>query len=309
MAFQKFSGFFNLIRTVQNSYPAEDQAVAQNFILEERLTAEREDGYAHYVMSSQNLGDWKFGHKEYLDNKITLYKGTPETFTNLNVPNLLTKIEQEHSLVRVENLDSVLKLTESIDDVTLLTDQISRFLENPKDQQAATFVGNFLSEWNKNRDLRPIFAGFWNEVEDIFDGNDENWANELRDRFGLGNLDLKGKSIPVLLLQYKVADVVAAQPEYRNFAAAPTVLDSDMSHFFCPTPGYLSEGLTLDLAPGADDKLTSEILHRYIDYMPSYIHRLGWITEPLGKTCEDARRIHIDVLSNDFKHFELLNHD
>jgi len=316
MAFQrdKFTSFFNLIRTVQDSYPEyRYQAIAQNFILEERLTVEREDGYTHYVVSSQNLDEWKSGHEKYLDRKIWLDKGTPETFTNLNVPNLLTKREQVQSLVRVENLDSLLKLTESIADVTSLTDRISRFLENPKDQEAVALVEEFLSEWNGNRDLRPIFVGFWDDVKDIFDGNDEHWANKLRDRFGLGHFapNPKEKSIPVLLLQYELTDVVAAQPDERNFAAIPTVLDTDMSHFFCPTPKSWDKGQTLDLGPGTanDYKFYYEILHRYIKYKPSYIYRLGWITEPPGKTCEEARRIHFDFLSGDFKHFELLNHD
>lgn len=312
MAFQrdKFTSFFNLIRTVRDSYP-EYQAIAENFILEERLIEEREGSYAHYVVSSQNLNEWKFGHEEYLDNKITLHKGTPETFTNLNVPNLLTKIEQEQSLVRVENLDSLLKLTPSIDDVTLLTDRISGFLENPEDQKAADFVEKFLSEWNENRDLRPIFVGFWDEVKGIFDANDKHWANKLRDRFGLGHFAPKGKSIPVLLLRYELTDVLAAQPDERNFAAIPTVLDSNMSPFFCPTPASWNKGQTLDLVPSAANayKFYYEILHRYIEYKPSYIYRLGWITEPPGKTCEEARRIHFEYLRDDFKYFEQLNHD
>ncbi len=289
----------------------EYRAIAENFILEERLTEEREDSYAHYVVSPQDWGDWKFGHENYVSDKITLRKGTPETFTNLNGPNLLPEIEQEQFLVRVENLTELAERAQYDNDIAQLIDDITRFLEDRTNQEAADVVEDFLSDCNKYRDLRPTFVGFWGEVKDLLDGNDEHWPNKLRDRFGLGRLDPIGEPIPVLLLRYRVSDVVAAQPEERNFAAIPTILDSRMYSFFCPTPRNLSRGLTLDLAPGTEDdyNFSSEILHRYIEYKTSYVYRLGWITECPGKTCEEARRIHFKYLSDDFEYFEQLNYD
>ena len=78
MAFQKdkFRTFFKLLAKETQGDDFEYQAIAENFILEERLTGEREDSYAHYVVSPQDWGDWKFGHENYVYAKIELSKET-----------------------------------------------------------------------------------------------------------------------------------------------------------------------------------------------------------------------------------------
>ena len=313
MAFQriKYEDFLKMIKIVQG-YDFECQTIAQNFILEERLTEEREDSYAHYVASPQDMNDWVSGHENYLSDKIKLLQsqGTPETFTNLNKPNLLPEIEQDQFLIRVENLTQLAKIAQYDNDITLLIDYITIFLEDSTDQDATDVVEDFLYDCNGKRDFRPTFVGFWGEVKDLLDGNDEYWPNKLRDRFGLGHFDpMDGEPIPVLILRYRVADVVAAQTEDRNFTAIPTVLDSSMNPFFCPTPkqGW-NEGQTLDLTSGTENDyaFNCEILHRYLEYKASYIYRFGWITESPGKTLEEARRIHLECLQDDFKYFDLL---
>ena len=313
MAFQrnKFSTFSKLLRVVQGSHLVEERALAENFILEERLTEAREESYAHYVMSPKDLGDWESEHKNYVSDKMKLLQGqgTPETFSDLNSPNFLPEIEQDQFIVRVENIDKLAKVARYDDDIALLADSFMKFLQDPKDQKAADIVEEFLLDCNKNRDLRPVFVGFWGEVKDLLDGDDDQWANRLRDRFGLGRFDPKGSEpIPVLVLRYRVGDVVQAQPEERNFAAIPTVLDSRMSSFFCPTPRSCTEGYPLDLTPGTENEyvFSCEILHRYIEYKASYVCRFGWITESPGKTCEEARRIHLEYLRDDFKYSEQL---
>jgi len=312
MAFQKdkFTPFFKVLKIVQEFSP-EERAIAENFILEERLTEAREESYANYITSTQNLDSWNKGHENYVFSKINIHQGqgTPETFTDLNNPNLLSEIDEDQFLVRVENLDEVAKRLKSDYDINLLSDFFIKFLEDSQDPEAIDTVEEFLSGYNKYRDLRPTFVGFWDEVKDLLNGNDDRWANKLRDRFGLRHFDpANGSPIPVLLLRYRVADVVATKPEERSFAAIPTVLDSSMSPFFFPTPQGWTEGQTLDLRPGTENDyaFNCEILHQYIEYKPSYVYRLGWITESPGKTFEEARRIHLEYLQNDFKFFKYL---
>ena len=124
---------------------------------------------------------------------------------------------------------------------------------------------------------------------------------------------MNGEPIPVLLLRYRVGDVLNAASGETKITATPTVLDSGWGPFFCPTPvdGW-NEGQALDLSPGGEKKylLNCEILHRHIEYQPSYLYRAGWITNSPGKTCEKARKIHLEFLQTDFKNFEELdNHN
>ena len=313
MAFQrgKFRNFFKMLKMLQASNP-EERTIAENFILEERLTETREDSYANYITSPQELDYWNKEHENYLSYKIKLLQGqgTPETFADLNSPNLLPEIEQDQFLVRLENLAELAKIAQYDNDVALLIDYITRFLEDRTDQDAVDVIEKFLSDCNRYRDLRPTFVGFWGEVKNLLDENDKHWPNKLRDCLGLGHFDpMNGEPIPVLLLRYRVADVVAAKYEERNFAAIPTVLDSRMSPFFCPTPRQSwNEGQTLDLRPGTENDYAfgCEILHRYIEYNISYICRFGWITESPGKTFEEARRIHLEYLQDDFRYFNQL---
>ncbi|MBU2431978.1 MAG: hypothetical protein KKH99_14890 [Proteobacteria bacterium] len=312
MAFQRdeFSNFFKLLKIVQG-FHIEERSIAENLILEERLTEAREDSYAGYITSPQDLGDWEFEHEKYVSGKITLLhgQGTPETFTDLNNPNLLPQIDQDQFLVRVENLAELAKRARGDVDIAPIVDDLKKLIEDPTDHAAIDVVEEFLSDYNRNRDLRPIFVGFWGEVKDLLDENDDRWANKLRDRLGLGHYDpMEGGAIPVLLLRYRIADVVAVQPDELNFAAIPTVLDSSMSSFFCPTPQAWAEGQTLNLTPGpeSDYVFNCEILHRYIKYKASYVYRFGWITESPGKTCVEARRIHLEYLKDDFKYFDQL---
>ncbi|MBU1753951.1 hypothetical protein KKG56_08900 [bacterium] len=314
MAFQRneFNNFFKVLKIVQGSYPAE-RAIAENFILEERLTQTREESYANYIISTQDLDSWSEGHENYVSSKIKIKlpqgQGIPETFSDLNNPNLLSEIDEDQFLVRVENLDECAKRLKSDYDITSLSDSFMKFLKYPPDPKAIDIVEKFLSDYNKYRDLRPTFVGFWDEVKDILSGNDDRWANKLRDRFGLGHFDpANGSPIPVLLLRYRVADVVASKPAEHNFAAIPTVLDGGMSSSFCPTPQGWTEGQTLNLTSGreSDYAFNCEILHRYIEYKRSYIYRFGWITESPGKTCEEARQIHLKYLQDDFKFFKQL---
>lgn len=313
MAFQrdKFKNFFNLLKAIQGLSP-DERAVAENFILEERLSELREDSYEQFLTSTRDIGDWSFNHENYVSNKIKLLhgRGDPETFTNINRLNWLPDLEPNQMLIRVENLEQLIGAVHyHTVGLTQLIDFLTNYIEN-KDQKGADVIEDFLFHCNCFRDLRPAFVGFWGEVQDLLDKNVNDWANRLRDRFGLGHLDpFTGKPIPILVFCYRVSDVIQfAKPQNQNFAAIPTVLDSSLSPYFCPTAPGWTEGQPLDLSPGTADHyaFNLEILHHYIDYKIDYIYRVGWITEGPGRTCEQARSIHFEYLKDDFKYADQL---
>ena len=220
----------------------------------------------------------------------------------------LPDLETAQKLVRVENLAAIQKHLNMEDDPEVVVKQFERFIENRTDSDAAAPVERILRNYNTFRDQRPTFVSFWGEVKGLLEHHDDDWPNQLRDRLGLGHLD-PGESgaIPILVLWYRVEEVRGAVE--KNFATIPTVLDGEFSPFFCPTPkeGW-HEGQTVDLSPGGEEdfNLTSEILHRAIDYTLEHVYRVGWITKRPGRTCEEARRIHFLWLGDDFSNFGLL---
>lgn len=314
MAFQRdrFSDFSRLLREVQSGAGAGQRIIAENFLLEERLTDEREDSYEEQLKNLVDFG-WKYCHENYISDKVNLKVGMPETFSAANRPNLLGRIDEDQYLVRVEELTwpaGLAGVSES---------ELSGYLQEfIADRKHVGFIDKLLADWNEKRDSRPCFAGFWGEVKDLFldsAGNEmdnDKWANALRDRFGLGHYDpnhpdtrLPGEPIPVLLLRYRVRDVLAAVRTAGAFAV-PTVLDSTWSQFFCPSPVGMEFGQTVDLSPGGEDEylLNCEILHQRIDWQPEHLYRVGLIDEPPGKNCEEARRIHLEYFQDDFKQFK-----
>ena len=311
MAFQKnkFSAFYQLLKDTNLNSHSEESAIAENFILEERLSEQREDSYEEHANSPVNMEEWNFGHENYISDKINVTTGSPETFSDYNDSNLLNNIEPDQYLVRIEKIDQP-SSSMGIDN-NQMVDYLKAFIENA---ESLDIIEKFLADWNRNRDLRPMFAGFWGEVKDIFtdqNGNEINnneWASKLRDRFGLGHINpMNGEHIPVLLMRYRVRDVLNAAAGETNITAVPTVLDSGLGPFFCPTPtnGW-NQGQTLDLSPGDENEYTlnCEILHRFVEYQTSYLYRIGWIRELPGKTCEEARKIHLEFLQDDFINFE-----
>lgn len=211
--------------------------------------------------------------------------------------------------MRVESLAFLLNRAEIETGINTNMTLVQQFLLNPTDPDLRGSVSDLLQRSNQGRDLRPSFAGFWGEVKKFFAddpvNDDPDWPNQVRDCFGLGHYDhIDGEDIPILLMQYRVAEV-KGHPPATFFAAVPTVLDGGLFPFFCPTPLNLKEGQAVDLSPGGPMGYTfyCEILHRYLDYRPEHIYRAGWINRPPGKTCEEARRIHLEFLKDDLKFF------
>lgn len=309
MAFQGagFEALYQIIKQIQTSHP-EKRALSENFILEERLSKAREDSYARYALTPGNFDDWKSSHEDYLYDKIFVKPSAPETFEPLNHLNFLRNIEPDQDLVRLENLVELLKLAREDTNIALMGEFFEKFINNPGDSDARAIIDNFLWNLNRNRDHRPMFVGFWGEVKDLFQNFDPQWPDKLRDRFGLGHLDPRGEPIPVVLFRYPVSEVARSQMEGQDFATIPTVLDGTMNPFFFPTPAQSGKGQALDLSIGDanDYNFYYELIHRYIEYTSSHVYQFGRITVSPGKTCEEARHIHLDFLRDDLDHFGML---
>jgi hypothetical protein len=308
----KFDTFRSLLETVTKGDDIDKRGIAENFILEERLTGQREDSFEEHLENPAGEDIWADGHQTYIERKLYIKPGRredPETFTDLNTPNLLTDIADEQRLVRLESIGEVDVLVDK--GLNEIMEKFQEFIKDRENPEKRNFVNSILSAWNTTRDSRPLFAGFWGEVKDIFidaDGNPiekVDWADQLRNRFGLGHLDPADDSpIPVLMFQYSVVDLIESCPGKVNVMAIPTVLDGGFSSFFCPTPqkGW-NAGQALDLSEGKDEDylINREIVHRKIEYKPKFLFKAGWITKPPARTLERARKIHLDLLMDNFK--------
>lgn len=308
MAFERadFESFYQLIKAASQNSNIETRCIAENFILEERLTEEREENYDTYLESPMDVNSWKRSHKNYVEQKIYVYSESPETFSDVNNANMLPSVDTDQYFVRLENIGVFEFFREKpLDEMMGF---FKAFIKDPKKPGNKDVVKDFLYKWNEIKDLRPLFAGFWGEVRDIFtdaSGNrveNDDWPNQLRDRFGLGHMDpVDNEPIPVLMFRYRVQDVIHFHPDKTKHVAIPTVLDGKFSPYFCPTPkkGWNS-GQTMDLTEG-DEDVYCEILHRFIEYKPEFLYDAGWITKSPGKTLEKARKIHLDFLMDDFE--------
>ncbi len=310
MAFERpgFESFYQLIEETSRHPEIRKRCIAENFILEERLTKEREDSYGEHLENPVNKDTWDHGHEDYVDKRIYSRSGIPETFEDINKPNLLPVLDGDQYLVRLEDIGRLSSLYGKPTDEMMK--HFSDFITDPETPGNEDIIKGFFSAWNKKRDYRPIFAGFWGDIKDIFTDaagsrvENEDWADRLRNRFGLGHMDPKnGESIPVLMFRYRIRDVVECHTGDTNHLAVPTVLDSRFSYYFCPTPGSgWNHGQVLDLSAGDENNysLYCEILHRFIEYKPEFLYNAGWITRSPGKTLENARKIHLEYLKDEF---------
>ena len=309
MAFysKKFNEFKTFLDNMSHKKDFHQSAVAENFLLEERLSNERENSYEKYISPTMDFNSWNNDHEEYIFQNIYTLSDNPETFTKNNSPNILSVLDKNQYVVRLENLNFPC-LKNGIDTQRMM-DYLDSFIHK-KEKKYTDFIDRFIKIWNDSRDKRPIFIGFWGEVKEFFEENgkrkkNDNWPNQLRDAFGLGHLDpCGGESVPVILLRYRVRDILKTSLTPEKAVAVPTVLDSEFSPFFCPVPldGW-NEGQTINLSIADDNdyNFNCELIHSYIDYQTSYIYDVGKIDRAPGRTGETARKIHLELLSDEFK--------
>jgi hypothetical protein len=147
MAFQrdKFDDFRRVLEDIQHADDPEMGLVAENFVLEERLTDRREDSYAEYALSPEAVDTWQDTHEEYIFDRIAPARGTPETFTDLNRINMLPELDGAQFLVRLENIDALKKLAKTEDDTARLIETFQAFLAN-RNSNAAHIIEDFFDK-------------------------------------------------------------------------------------------------------------------------------------------------------------------
>ena len=137
-----------------------------------------------------------------------------------------------------------------------------------------------------------------------------DWANRLRDAFGLGHIRaVVGRPTLVVLMQYNLERVSQRYLGKPAWAAAPTVLDdvptAGPNPCFFPAPAKSSTdgfGFTVDLDAASISPI-SEFLHGRIEYTLDDIRQLGEITTDVTPSqIATARDRHRDLLSLDLQH-------
>ncbi|WP_372398025.1 hypothetical protein ABMY26_14830 [Azospirillum sp. HJ39] len=262
--------------------------MADNLAFEERISPARLSAYgAHPALTPE----WGEHHRAYVGAWINRSgMALPETFAPVNAPAHLDAVEDNQTIIRLEEIDWRLARK------GIARADFQRWWEVAKGiaaappyevEEAREALEDFVEDWNGARDNRPIFAGFADEVGGELAATD--WADRLRDRWGLGHHDpAGGRPITVLLMRYPVSFVRrhAVDPSAAPFAR-PTVLDGPLNDCFFPAPGELPFGRTLDLQSDSGcARHVAEILHQRIDYRVSHIDRLGAIRQarPSGAT-------------------------
>lgn len=214
---------------------SEERAHIENFMLDERPPQTGIDLYAERLKSKSiaDLDNWIDRHKNFTAEEINLgitETKQPWTFRSDNAINRLHNIEPNLYLIRVEDanwLCDVIGIT-----CTDLEANIKAFERG--DAKARDFLNGVVKRWNPERDKRPIFATTELEVDDIINDDTDDWAEQLRDRLGLGHYSpLSGRPNEIVLMRYTVQEVLDSLAG-AGHPAIPTVLDSNMSPYFSP---------------------------------------------------------------------------
>lgn len=293
-----------LLRTLSRSDNCIVAAIADNCRFDERASDKRWHQYgsvlskivAHPVAVTWQ--DWTETKKLYVEQycHVPSYD-TPDAFLPVNQPAWIDGLSENQSLVRMEAISRPLMAAGlSLDD---LRDSHDR--AGAGDADARSIVRSFCETWNQSRDGRPMFAAFYDEVKP--EADHDEWPLVLRDRLGLGHYGING-GIPldVALMRYPLSYVLGRDtPSGHAACSLPTVLDDGMHEFFFPVPKEHPYGATLHLDPNLADTLTSEILHRRINYRAEHILRLGRIGQGHqleGESLAEARDLHLVALQS-----------
>jgi hypothetical protein len=311
-------GMAAFLRTLGGDPSPMPAFVARNFLLDEGVTAERFTSYGKYgaVADHRSYADWSGAHASYLMHCI--YRPgsgsgpptrldpndideCPETFRKIDPGSPFHRTDVHVDLLRVEQIDFVaMQSGETPERIKQLAQAIVNGDANPgsADYQA---LGDILETWSFTIDLRPVYAGYWQDLRDLFEPDDTaDWADQLRDRLGLPHLDPARRarpSIDVLVFRYPVSTI----PRLRGLTGAnesrplvpPTVLDGGHSPAFCPAPRGELTGYTIDL--GLDSPpLRQEVLHPTIAFSPAHVWRVGTIGRTIDENkLSEAREWHL----------------
>ncbi len=250
-----------------------DRAQAHNLGFEERVSAERQAHFETVAGGASSPTALARGQTDYFNDYVT--NNTPDTFLDSLVPARLVPglLDTAQRIVRLEKVRP---------DVLAAAGITAADLRDAVHSPNAAVLDAFVNQWNPARDGRPTFAAWKSEVRDAL--REPNWADLMRDRFGLAHYDPKpGQIIPVLLMEYSVADVLQAARDaaIQHPIVVPTALDSGPWEWFFPSPSGLAYGRTMPLPPDAH-RLFTEFLHVKMSYRRDHIAMIGEIRTPVA---------------------------
>jgi hypothetical protein len=215
----------------------------------------------------------------------------PATFGASNSTASLPDLPPQR-LVRLETLDWILPLWGGS------FDALSKAHLGGSGPEKA-LVEKFCDLWNDERDNRPCFAAFKDQL--LPDLAEADWANRLRDRLGLPYGPLPTGPHPVALMEYDTLDVIAQSKGMPGAAyrfCIPSTFDHRPAEQFFPTPRECGFGCPMSLGLIQDEKdLLAEIVHLRLTYSPRHLVKLGQITAPLpGTDFRTMRNNHLMAL-------------
>ncbi len=298
-----------------------DAFVARNFLLDEGIVPERAASYREVCSRSQETTreEWKGAHETYLADNVhrespgesiptTLDPGDedacPETFRFIDPASPFLSSDSKLHLVRVETLSFVargsqqLALEERHSEVRRLAETfISR-----RGVEQRQRLEDVLRSWAQQIELRPVYAGYLEDLVDLFGETPAEdapgWADALRDRLGLIHLDpaLRRRPIEILVFRYPVSAVPKLKRRARGVRrplVPPTVLDGSHSAAFLPAPHGSLTGHAVDLAAEVPRPFR-EIVHPSVAFRARHLWRVGTIERPVDlENLPAARGLHI----------------
>ncbi|MCB1767237.1 MAG: hypothetical protein KDJ22_14470 [Candidatus Competibacteraceae bacterium] len=176
------------------------------------------------------------------------------------------------------------------------------------------FRGESVTSMNDLHGLQGNYAKQYLEI----DPNEADIPDTLRDFLGLGSYNPTSHvaPIPVLLMRYTVAEVLADKSSGTPGFVIPTVIDGRLNPFFFPTPHPAPDsdaakyeiGRAVNLRPvttQSEYRMGMELVHSRIAYKPEHIWRLGRVSRPLTGDLAILRGLHLAWLQleadrNDF---------
>jgi hypothetical protein len=316
VSFQGKEPFFTFLKGVATGAVLEEAAPAENYILDERLSDERQNEFltmsGFTARTPASPSEWFQNHKTYTVSRVA-QAAVSTTFCRENSRAWLP-LEPNWDVVRIETLDGLCRRAGATaltpDNAQILIQELldARSAGRTLDPLNLARLQKWLNKINSASDRRPAFVASFMEVEPLLARPD--WANRLRDALGLGSIrPIGGQPIRVLLMQYNLERVYHAHlGKSPAWAASPTVLDdvptAGPNPCFFPAPVSASQGygFTVDLDL-TDTSWKREFLHAHITYTLDDIRRLGEVTSDVSpQQIESARKLHRGLLKPDLRH-------
>jgi hypothetical protein len=293
--------FSNFLKGLAHT-PNEQGFVARNFLLDSGVEKNRAESYEEDGAAARHpdYNTWQQCHTSYFKDKICPdaheedppkkldpydIESYPETFRYMDKSSPFIQSDKQLMLVRLVSCDSIARIN-NISPDQLITCANNSLKSEQSDSPDKNLLNDYLSQWVRARDWRPVFSAYWQDIIDLLpeqaDEAPEAWADKLRDRMGLSRHDPIEGHIPIFVFRYPIEIL----PRFKNIdigspLVPPTVLDGGFSPAFCPAPKNMLTGHTVDI--GGNPELTPcrEVLHPAIKLTAQHLFRVGTIVRPL----------------------------